>query len=57
MTVRAAGFDISEAFLGKGTAGRALEVFFEIESLLPVMEGNCSFHAPGFVNRSRVRLR
>ena len=49
LAARTAGFDNSEAFLGKGTAGRALEVFFEIESLLPVMEGNCSFYAPGFV--------
>jgi hypothetical protein len=49
MAVRAAGFDISEAFLGKGTAGRALRLFFKVEGLLPVMEGNRSFYAPGFV--------
>ena len=49
MTVSAADFDISEAFLSKGTAGSTLKVFFKIEGLLPIMEGNCSFYAPGFV--------
>ena len=43
------GFNISESFLGKGTAGRAFEVIFEIESFLPVIEGNCSFYTPGSV--------
>ena len=42
-------FNISKSFFGKGTAGRALEVFFKIEGFLSVTEGNGSFYAPGLV--------
>jgi len=46
---RAAGLDNAEAFLGKGTAGRILEVFFKIGGLQSIMETNCSFYAPGLL--------
>jgi len=43
------GLNISESFFGKGTAGRALKVFFKIKGFLPVIESNCSFYTPGSV--------
>ena len=42
-------FNISKSFFGKGATGRALEVFFKIEGVLPVIEGYCSFYTPGLV--------
>jgi hypothetical protein len=48
--------DISESLFGKGTAGRAFEIFFEIEGFLPVTEGDGSFYAPGFVFRSMMNI-
>ena len=41
-------------FFGKGAARGALEVFFEIESFLPVVEGNCGFYVPGSASRSMI---
>jgi hypothetical protein len=53
---RSIAVDISEPFFGKGTAGRAFEIFFEIEGFLPVTEGDRSFYAPGFVFRSMMNI-
>jgi len=38
-----------EPFFGKGTARRALKVFFKIKGFLSIIEGNCSFHTPGSI--------
>jgi len=40
---------ISQSFLGKGTTGWALEIFFKIKGFSPVSESNCTFYRPGFV--------
>ncbi len=41
--------NVSESFFGESTARRGFEIFFKIESFLPVSKSNCRFYTPGFV--------
>ncbi len=48
--------NVSESLLGKGAARRGFEIFFKLNSFLPVGEGSRSFHTPGFIFRSMSNI-